>query len=158
MNYILFICGHNAGRSQMAQAFFNIEKKNFPDVDKNYEALSAGTQPGTKINPTVIESLKEVNIDMNDTSIYYPKPLTDDSILSIGKNLKRAIIFCNDSCVLPKGLPQITLEKWNLPDPHHQPLEVVRKVRDAVRKKVITLIKELNTSPHKYLSFSHSIR
>ncbi|MBI4066882.1 arsenate reductase ArsC [Candidatus Gottesmanbacteria bacterium] len=145
MNYILFICGHNAGRSQMAQAFFNVEKKKFPYVDKNYEAVSAGTRPGTSINPTVIEAMKEINIDMNDASIYHPKPLTDGFIISKGKNLKRAIIACDDSCVLPKGLPQITLERWNLPDPHNQPLEIVRKVRNAVKTNIIKLIKELDT-------------
>lgn len=143
MNYVLFICGHNAGRSQMSQAFFNVEKRNFPKVDQQYEAISAGTRPGNEINPIVLAAMKEVGIDMTDTSIYFPKPLGDLSVISAGNNLKRAIIACDDSCILPKGLPQIPLEKWNLPDPHQQPIEVVRQVREAVKTKVLELLQEL---------------
>lgn len=143
MNFVLFICGHNAGRSQMAQAFFNVEKKNYPNVDKEYEAISAGTRPGDKVNPTVVEAMKEVGIDMSDASLYFPKPLASDSILSKGKTIKRAIIACDDRCELPSGLPRISLEKWNLPDPHGQSIEKVREVRTLVKAKVIDLLKEL---------------
>lgn len=144
MNYVLFICGHNAGRSQMAQAFFNSEKKNFPKLDKQYKAISAGTRPGDNVNPAVLTVMKEVGIDMNDNSIYYPKALSDSSVISVGENLKRAIIACDDSCILPVGLPKIPLEKWNLPDPNEQPVEKVREVREAVREKVIELLRELD--------------
>src|SRR5438552_379846 len=105
----------------MSQAFFNVEKKNFPSVDKKYEAISAGTRPGTEVNPTVVEAMEEIGIDLHDASIYFPKPLTDASVVSKGNNLKWAIIACDDSCILPAGLPQIPLEKWNLPDPNQQP-------------------------------------
>lgn len=144
MNYVLFICGHNAGRSQMSQAFFNLEKKNYPKIDKAYQAISAGTRPGDEINPTVIQAMQEVGIDMFDTNVYFPKPLNDFSVVSVGNNLKRAIIACDDSCILPSGLPQIPLEKWNLPDPNKQPIENVRKVREAVKTKVVGLLEELN--------------
>lgn len=144
MDYVLFICGHNAGRSQMSQAFFNVEKKNFPNVDKRYEAISAGTRPGSKVNPTVIEAMKEIGIDLFDRSIYFPKPLSDVSIISKGDHLKRVIISCDDSCLLPAGLPQIPFEKWNLSDPYQQPVEKVRVLRDEVKAKVIELLHELN--------------
>ena len=144
MNYILFICGHNAGRSQISQALFNTEKKNFPYVDQNYEAISAGTRPGDQLNPTVVEAMKEINIDISDASIFHPKALNDPSILAAGKNLQRAIIACDDSCVLPTGLPKLTLEKLNLPDPHHQPIETVREIRNLVKTKILSLIQELN--------------
>lgn len=144
MNYVLFICGHNAGRSQMSQAFFNVEKKKFLNVDKEYQAISAGTRPGDEVNPTVVKAMSEVGIDLTDKCIYFTKPLTDFSVVSIGNNLKRAIIACDDSCVLPTGLPQIHLEKWNLPDPNQQPLGKVREVREAVKAKVIELLQELD--------------
>ena len=109
----------------MAQAFFNTEKKKFPEVNENYEAMSAGTRPGIEINPTVMEAMNEIGINMHDTSIFFPKPLSSDFVVTRGKTLKRAIIACDDSCVLPTGLPHIPLEKWNIPDPHHQPIEKV---------------------------------
>ena len=130
----------------MAQAFFNLEKKNFPKVDQNYEAMSAGTRPGGEINPMVMDVMKEIGIDMHDASIYFPKPLADISIISKGNNLKRAIIACDDSCVLPTGLPQIQLEKWDLPDPHQQPIEIVRQVREAVKVKIFELFHELDST------------
>lgn len=143
MDYVLFICGHNAGRSQMAQAFFNVEKKNFPKVNKSYEAISAGTRPGDKVNTTVVAAMDEVGIDMHDKSVFFPKPLSSDFVVTRGKTLKRAIIACDDSCVLPTGLPHIPLEKWNIPDPHHQPIEKVRIVRETVKTKVMELLEEL---------------
>lgn len=146
MNYILFICGHNAGRSQMAQAFFNNEKKKYPTLDSSYEAISVGTRPADKINPTVIAVMKETGIDMNNVLAYFPKPLDSEFIASRGNTITRAIIACDDSCILPKGLPKIKLEKWSLPDPNQQPAKIVRKVRDAVKAKVIELFKELSLS------------
>lgn len=144
MNYILFICGHNAGRSQMAQAFFNFEKRNFPNVDANYEAMSAGTRPGDEINPAVVEVMKEIGIVMDDTS-YFPKPLTSDSIVSKGSAIKKAIIACDDSCELPVGIPRLPLERWNLPDPNKQPIEKVRALRTLVKGRILDLLNELES-------------
>ena len=75
MKYIAFICGHNSGRSQMAQAAFNHLKKLNPKVDAEYEAISWGTgikENGT-VNPKVIEPMKAVGIDLTDKNIHFPK-------------------------------------------------------------------------------------
>lgn len=143
MNYILFICGHNAGRSQMAQAFFNFEKRNFPNIDADYEAISAGTRPSDKLNQTVVKVMREIGIDINDT--YSPKPLTSDSIVSKGSRIKRAIIACDDSCELPVGIPRLPLERWNLPDPNKQTVKKVRVLRTLVKAKILDLLNELES-------------
>ncbi len=146
VNYVLFICGHNAGRSQMSQAFFNYMKKEFPSVDKAYEAISAGTRHGDRINPLVVQAMGEVGIDMNDTTIYFPKGLDGDFVKSRGNNIQRVIIACDDKCELPPQIKSDLIpEYWSLPDPHSQPLEEVRRVRDLTRDRVYSLLGELES-------------
>ncbi len=144
-NFVLFVCGHNAGRSQMGQAFFNELKVNFPKVAENYLAISVGTRPGSVINPLVVEAMGNAGIDMKDTEIYYPKWMDDLLIRSNLDRIKRIIIACDDTCEFP---PEVNapVERWKLPDPHGQPLEEVEVVRDLTKEKVLALLTELNKS------------
>ena len=75
MKYIAFICGHNSGRSQMAQAAFNHIKKLIPKIDNDYEAISWGTgiRENGNVNSKVIDPMKEIGIDLTDQNIHYPK-------------------------------------------------------------------------------------
>lgn len=141
-NRVLFICGHNAGRSQMAEAFFNHFTLRTPLVEK-WEAISAGTRPGETINPLVVQAMLEIGIKFDPTK-HYPKGLNSDFIKKMGPSVKRVIIACDDTCILPSEIPTyVPCQTWNLPDPHHQPIEVVRKVRDLVRDKVKELTRDL---------------
>jgi len=147
VNYILFVCGHNAGRSQMAQAFFNSEisnEGNFPSLNGVYESISAGTRHGDRVNPLVVQAMGEIGIDMNDASIYFPKALGSDYVKSRGSNVERVIVACDDKCELPPEIrSDLTLEYWKLPDPHGQSLDEVRRVRDLTKEKVDSLLEEL---------------
>lgn len=139
---VMFICGHNAGRSQMGQAFFNELKPQFPAVDAIYEAISVGTRPGTEINPMVMQAMEEIGIDLSDASEFYPKGMASDLITTEALNIKRAIIACDDTCELPPEI-DAKMEKWNLPDPHGKSIETVREVRDLTKEKVLALLQEL---------------
>ena len=144
-NYILFICGHNAGRSQMGQAFFNHLKVDYPFVAAHYEAISCGTEPGPRLNPEVVEAMQELGIDMSDPSIYFPKPIKHTDIVSRSAAIKRVILVCDNKCLLPPGITAPT-QRWNLTDPYKQPLEVVRQIRDATKEKVIHFLEELESN------------
>ena len=110
MNYVLFVCGHNAGRSQMAQAFFNHLKRKYPLVDKSYGAISAGTRHGGNINPLVVQVMGEIGIDMDNSEVYFPKGLNEEFVASRGKNVKRVIVACDDQCELPKDFAGIYIQ------------------------------------------------
>jgi protein-tyrosine-phosphatase len=133
----LFVCVHNAGRSQMAEAFFNhlAVERGLP-----LRAESAGTSPGSGVNPVAVEAMAEVDIDM---SAHRPKRLTAglaaraDRIITMGCGVEA------DMC--PAGT--YLSEDWGLPDPHGQGLEAVREVRDAVRARVETLLDALGGPP-----------
>jgi arsenate reductase len=124
MSYVLFVCNHNAGRSQMAQAFF--ERHAPPGV----EAESAGTQPADAIWPVVVEAMREVGIELGDRR---PKPLTRE--MQLRAHLA-VTMGCGDAC------PYVptTVVDWDLPDPAGKPLEEVREIRDTVERRVRALI------------------
>jgi arsenate reductase len=128
MKTVLFACIQNAGRSQMAAAWFNL----FGDPNKA-RALSAGTRPANQIHPVVIVAMREVGIDMGDAE---PQSLTPelartaDLLVTMG---------CGDACPYVRGL---RVEEWALPDPKDQSLEAVRKIRDDIRKRVERLLAE----------------
>ena len=144
VNYVLFVCGHNAGRSQMAQAFFNSDIKEFSSIDGQYEAISAGTRHGDRVNPLVVQAMAEVGIGINDTEIYFPKALDSDYVRSRGNNVQRVNVACDDKCELtPEIREDLTPEYWKLPDPHEKPLGEVRRVRDLTKDRVVSLLKEL---------------
>jgi len=127
---ILFVCVENAGRSQIAEAFF---KKYAPT---KFIAVSAGTIPSTQLNPMVIQVMKEIGIDMNDQK---PKLLSNSMI----ENSFRTV---NMGCMDKKSCPSLFVKDvldWNISDPKEKSLDDVRKIRDQIKSEVIDLIKSL---------------
>jgi arsenate reductase len=126
---VLFVCVHNSGRSQMAEAFFNHLAGN------KASALSAGTKPALKINPTIIQVMRETGIDISRQK---PKMLT----LEMMESADRVITMgCDVEETCPAGI--VPMEDWGIEDPEGKPEEKIREIRDIIRNKVATLIKEL---------------
>jgi arsenate reductase len=126
MKTFIFACVHNAGRSQMAAAFFN----QLADPAKA-RALSAGTQPGPHIHPIVLEAMLEVGIDLTAAR---PQLLTND----LARNAAMLITMgCGEAC---PHIPGLRRENWPLPDPKSLPLEEVRKLRNEIRTRVEALL------------------
>ena len=125
-NYI-FACVHNAGRSQMAAAFFNQRA----DPQKA-RAVSAGTEPGPRVHPVVLEVMQEIGIDLSHSQ---PQLLTEE--LARGATLL-VTMGCGEKCPYVPGLRR---EDWPLPDPKILPLEEVRKIRDEVQHRILDLIR-----------------
>ena len=126
MNTVIFACVHNAGRSQMAAAWFNA----LADPRKA-RAVSAGTQPGERVHPVVVDAMREAHIDVSENR---PQRLTAD--LARGAALL-VTMGCGDECPFVPGL---ATDDWPLPDPKGQPIDTVRKIRDDVRQRVVELI------------------
>ena len=126
MQHIIFACVHNAGRSQMATAFFN----QLADPHKA-RAISAGTEPGLRVHPEVLEVMREIGIDLSEVK---PQKLTDE--LARGGQLL-ITMGCGDKCPYVPGL---RTDDWPLPDPKGRPLDEVRAVRDDIRERVSRLI------------------
>ncbi len=123
---IVFACVHNAGRSQMAAAFFNAWAD--PRLAR---AISAGTRPGDTVNPTVVVAMREAGIDLSGA---HPQRLTAD--LAAGATLL-VTMGCGDECPV---IPGAARDDWPLDDPNRQPLETVRAIRDAVAGRVRDLL------------------
>ena len=125
---ILFVCVHNAGRSQMAAALLDQAAKGRVHV------RSAGSAPTEEIHANVREAMAEVGIDL---SHQFPKPLTDevvraaDAVITMG---------CGDACPVYPGKRYLD---WDLPDPAGKPLEEVRQIRDEIGRRVHGLLREL---------------
>ena len=125
---VLFVCVHNAGRSQMAAALLDHHARG------RVRVRSAGSEPADHVNPAVIAALAEWNIDVTRE---FPKPLTDelaraaDVIVTMG---------CGDACPVYPGKRYLD---WQLDDPAGQPLEVVRVIRDDIDQRVRQLVEEL---------------
>jgi len=130
MKKILFVCVENAGRSQMAEAFF---RKYMP---KGFEAISAGTKPSVQVNLIVSQAMKEIDIDIeNQTPKYISRQIIDES--------EKAI---NMGCIDKESCPALFLKDivdWQIPDPKGKSIEEVRKIRDQIKTKVLILIKSL---------------
>jgi len=124
---VIFACVHNAGRSQMAAAFFN----NLADPDVA-RALSAGTAPGERVHPEVVTVMKETGIDLSSSK---PQRLTTE--LTQGVTLL-VTMGCGDQCPYVPGLQR---EDWPLEDPKGKPLSRVREIRDDVRGRVQDLLR-----------------
>ena len=122
MKTMIFACVHNAGRSQMATAFFN----RFADPECA-QALSAGTQPADHVHPEVVAVMRDVGVDLGNAQ---PTRLTDE--LAAGAQLL-VTMGCGESCPVVPGLHR---QDWNLPDPKGQPTERVRAIRDDIRDRV----------------------
>ena len=123
---VIFACVHNAGRSQMAAAFFN----QLADPQKA-QAISAGTEPGARVHPEVQAVMQEVGIDLSNAK---PQKLTEE----LAKDAKLLITMgCGDKCPYVPGLRR---DDWPLLDPKGRPLDEVRAVREEIRKRVSDLI------------------
>ena len=114
MERVIFACVHNAGRSQMAAAFF----AQMADPLRA-EAVSAGTQPGGRVHPEVVDVMREVGVDL---SMKRPQQLTDDLARSASLLITMG---CGDACPVVPGLER---DDWPLPDPRGQPLGEVRRI------------------------------
>jgi len=128
---ILFVCVHNSGRSQMAEAFFNRLAKG------KGQAYSAGTQPADEVNPVVIEAMREVGIDISGSK---PKVLTMDML---EKAAKMVTMGCGAEAGAVCPASFIETEDWGLEDPEGKTLEQVRKIRDEIKGRVTKLLNEL---------------
>jgi protein-tyrosine-phosphatase len=125
---VIFACVHNAGRSQMAAAFFN----QLADRTKA-EAISAGTDPGPRVHPEVLAAMREIGIDLSNAK---PQKLTED----LARQTHLLITMgCGDQCPYVPGLRR---DDWPLRDPKGQPMEEVRIIRDEILARVQSLLKE----------------
>ena len=127
---VLFVCVHNAGRSQMAAGLVNLRS------DGRIHVRSAGSTPGDVISPLVIEAMAELGIDLAEA---FPKPLTDDFVRAADVVVTMG---CGDACPIYPGK---RYEDWDLPDPATSgSLETVRAIRDEIDQRVQRLVADLN--------------
>lgn len=125
---VLFLCTHNAGRSQMALGFFN-------HLAGDYGiAWSGGSEPGNEVNPAAIAAMAEVGIDITGE---FPKPWTDEVVQASDVVVTMG---CGDACPF---FPGKRYENWDLPDPAGQGIDAVRPIRDDVEQRVRRLLAEL---------------
>jgi arsenate reductase len=130
MAHVLFVCLHNAGRSQMSQALFE------QAADDQHTTASAGTTPGDRVHPEVVEVMRELGIDLADRR---PQLLTRelaeqaDVVVTMG---------CGDQCPVIPGKHYLD---WDLPDPKGRPVDEVRATRDEIQRRVRTLNEDLGS-------------
>ncbi len=127
MKRVLFICVHNSGRSQMAEAFFNRLAQG------KAQAISAGSQPADRVNSVVAEAMKELGIDISRNK---PKLLTPEMMEGIDLAVTMG---CENAC----PYTSVETRDWGLEDPKDQPIEKVRKIRDEIKTRVSDLVKEM---------------
>ena len=128
MPEVLFVCVHNAGRSQMAAGLVKLRSEG------RVRVRSAGSAPGDEINPAVVSAMAELGIDMSDE---FPKPLTDEFVQAADVVITMG---CGDACPIYPGKKY---EDWELDDPAGQDLATVRRIRDELDTRVRELIAEL---------------
>ncbi len=128
----LFVCVHNAGRSQMAAGFLSHLSGGAVEV------RSAGSMPAEQINPTAVEAMLEIGIDIRDQR---PKVLTTDAVQASDVVITMG---CGDVCPI---FPGKRYEDWTLDDPAGQGIEPVRVIRDEIRGRVLSLLAELGVEP-----------
>jgi arsenate reductase (thioredoxin) len=126
---VLFVCVHNAGRSQMAAGLVKLRSGGTIHV------RSAGSAPGEEINPAVVEAMAEVGVDLSDE---FPKPLTDEFVRAADVVITMG---CGDACPVYPGK---RYEDWELEDPAGKDLETVRRIRNEIDARVQRLVSELN--------------
>ena len=129
---VLFLCTHNAGRSQMALGYFNHL------AGAHAIAWSGGSEPGDEINPSAVAVMAEVGIDITRE---FPMPWTDEIVQAADVVVTMG---CGDTCPF---LPGKRYEKWELPDPAGQGVAAVRRIRDDIERRVRRLLDELGISP-----------
>jgi len=126
---VLFLCTHNAGRSQMALGFFTHLAQDAA------VAWSGGSEPGTEINPVAVEAMRERGIDISGE---FPKPWTDETIRAADAVITMG---CGDACPI---FPGKRYEDWALDDPAGHDLDTVRRIRDDLERRVRRLLDELD--------------
>lgn len=131
---VLFLCTHNAGRSQMALGFFARL------AGEGAVAWSGGSEPGNEINPSAIEAMAEVGIDITGE---FPKPWTDEIVQAADVVVTMG---CGDACPI---FPGKRYENWELPDPAGQSVDAVRPIRDEIEARVRELLASLLPNPDK---------
>jgi len=132
MATVLFVCMHNAGRSQMSQALFERA------ATGRHHALSAGTTPGDRVHPEVVEVMRELDINLaNRTPQLLTRELAQqaDVVITMG---------CGDACPFIPGKRYID---WDLTDPKGRPVKEVRAIRDEIARRVTQLLDELDATP-----------
>jgi arsenate reductase len=126
---VLFLCVHNAGRSQMALGWFNAL------ADGRAIAWSGGSEPGREVNPSAVAVMREVGIDITGE---YPKPWTDEMVRAADVVVTMG---CGDTCPYHPGK---RYEDWELDDPAGQGVDAVRPIRDEIERRVRALLRELD--------------
>ena len=129
---VLFVCVHNAGRSQMAAALLDRHARGRVHV------RSAGSDPADRLNPAVVDALREVGLDL---AREFPKPMTDEVVQAADVVVTMG---CGDACPLYPGK---RYEDWQLEDPHGKDFETVRRIRDDIDGRVRALVEELVGDP-----------
>jgi len=129
---VLFVCVHNAGRSQMAAALVTLRSEG------RVEVRSAGSDPGDEVNPVVVAAMRELGVDLGEE---VPKRLTDDAVRASNVVVTMG---CGDACPV---FPGKRYEDWAVDDPAGQDLETVRRIRDEIDSRVRKLIGELLDGP-----------
>jgi len=125
---VLFVCTHNAGRSQMAAGLVKLHSKG------RIHVRSAGSTPADEINPAALEAMQEIGVDMSEE---FPKPLTDEVVEAADVVITMG---CGDACPIYPGR---RYENWELEDPAGKDLDTVRRIRDELDERVRRLIDEL---------------
>jgi arsenate reductase (thioredoxin) len=128
MPEVLFVCVHNAGRSQMAAGLVELRSRG------RIHVRSAGSDPGEEINPAVIQAMDEIGVDMSEE---FPKPLTDEVVRAADVVITMG---CGDACPIYPGK---RYEDWTLDDPAGQDLDTVRRIRDQIDTRVRRLVGDL---------------
>ena len=128
MPEVLFVCTHNAGRSQMAAALLDHQ------ADGRLRVTSAGSQPASQLNPAVVRAMAEIGLDI---SRQFPKPLTSDKVQAADIVITMG---CGDACPVYPGQRYLD---WDLPDPAGLGIEAVRPIRDEISQRVRALLAEL---------------
>ena len=128
MPEVLFVCVHNAGRSQMAAGLLH------KIAGDSVTVRSAGSEPAEQLNPRVVEAMKEIGVDI---SAELPKPLTGNMVKAADVVITMG---CGDACPIYPGK---RYEDWELEDPAGKDLETVRRIRDDIEARVRTLVAEL---------------
>lgn len=127
---VLFVCVHNAGRSQMAMAILQAKGEGMVHV------RSAGSEPGQELNPVVVDALEEIGLDLEG---HFPKPLTDDVIRAADYVITMG---CGDACPVYPGKRYMD---WELEDPAGEGIEKVREIRDEIGRRIDTLLEEIES-------------
>ena len=130
---VLFVCVHNAGRSQMAASF--VDKLS----DGRVHVRSAGSDPADELNPNVVAAMAEVGVDLERE---FPKPLTDEVVRAA---VAVVTMGCGDACPIYPGK---RYEDWDLEDPAGKDLDTVRRIRDEIANRVADLLAEVTPSAH----------